>query len=603
MVDITNRVEQAERLKSLDPLSREARYTEINDQARRLSELDSEVLSHRNDFLHPNLNVEDLTKVKVMLPLINSRGRNPPRFFVNADLRAADLGVYNLYLFLVNWCRALLQDIQIATIWMLPIKPEPLLLVKTSDNTTIASIAMETPYILPSKLDFNRLRAIVTAKRLSADDYIHDLMEIPGIFADAMMEASDHRFERLLNDDGKASSSMGTQEFCENVTRHVFHRVSELPGGIGTTHLVGRGSSESEDLMIRLFEIVFTPEKQTSQSLPAIMDEIEHIIEQDLELKANITPWVSRALSDLGLIIRLGHELALYLLWATGFPMDMEVHKDWLKNDLQDRCAELHKTDHYIASAFRSLKALGDPTDVRYNYPCDQRRTKKVTEAMQTAEVKLDYFWTKLDYEYRRVSHSTLKQSVGHIFTNIRTVEKIPDWIAPVRLAKVFPKSFQATTIPQFSINETTSSFVTPEEKIKPKIRGEPNPSANLVEDIPDARPSEPKERIYKLKARALKVFKVLFFQPSESNIPGVLPWTEFKYAMVATGFNVQKLHGSACQSTPPSTDEYEGKHRIQFHEPHSPGITANIPFYIARSMGRRLNCTYGWHGGMFVSE
>lgn len=808
MVDITNRIEEAERLKSLNPLSCEVEYTEINILAQRLSkvildnyrvlrrivecreealrqrwtkksnaqrrkilqdcdvklsethradytqlfrwqanpaedpissmQLNSEILSHRNDFLHPNLNVEDLTKVKSMLLLINSRGRNPLHLFADADLRAADLGFVggflplkylkdhtlllegesaetygrlfrwtdkkmkerilagfqylphegllileiqqNVYSFPVNWCEALLQDSDIATIWGLSIEPEPPLLVQTSDNTTIASIAMETPYRLPSKLDFNRLRAVVTAKRLSAEDYIHDLKENPGIFADAMIEASDHRLERILDDEGKASSSIGTPEFWENVTRNVvvdayfgmiswdiiskqlerlamlqgkyaafihpenclpeeflkellsfknvlefiqvgsrsnltqglpaslpfrhrFHRVSEISGCIEATQRVGKGFSKSEDLMIQLFEIMFTPERQKSLSLPAIMDDIEHIIEQDLELKAKITPWVSRALSDLGLIIRFGHEIDLYLPWATGFPRGMETHKDWLKSDLQDRCAELHKTDHYMTSSFRSLKALGDPTDERYNYPCDQRRTKKITEAMQSAEVKLDYFWTKLEYEYRRVSGSTLKQTIGHIFTNMRTIERTPDWVAPVRPAKVFPKSFQAPTIPQFFNNEPISNFVVPREKIKPKTRGEPTSFANIVGDTSEVALSEPKERIYKLKARALKVFKVLFFQPSESNIPGDLPWTEFKYAMVAMGFNVHKLDGSACQFTPPSTDEYEGKHRIQFHEPHSPGSTAKIPFHIARSMGRRLNYTYGWHGGMFMSE
>ncbi|TGO37999.1 hypothetical protein BHYA_0084g00300 [Botrytis hyacinthi] len=707
MVDITNRIEGAERLRSLNPLSREVRYTEINDLARRPSggildnyrvlrriiECREEALQqrwtkksnpqrrkilqdynvkssemhradyaqllrcHRNDFLHPNLNVEDLTKVKSMLLLINSRGRNPPHLFGNADLRAADLGVvggflplqfledhtlllegesvetygrlvrwtdkkmkerilagfqylphedllileiqYNLYLFLVNWCQALLQDIEIATIWMLPIEPEPPLLVKTSDNTTIALMAMEKPYRLPSRLDFNRLQAVVTTKRLSAEDYIHNLRENPGIFADAMMEASDHRLERVLDDEGKASLSIGTPDFWENVTRrvvvdayfdiiswditgkqlerlailqgkyaacihpenclpeellkellsfksvleflqvgsrsnltqrlpasltfrHKFHQVSELPDCVEANQRVGRGFSKSEDLIIQLFEIMFTPERQTSLSIPAIMDEIEHTIEQDLELKAKITPWVSRALSDLGLIIRLGHELDLYLPWATGFPMDMEVHKDWLKNDLQDPCAELHKTDHYIKSAFQSLETLGDPRDGRYNYPCYQRPTKKITEAMQSAE------------------------SIGHISNNIRTVERTPDWVAQARPARVFPKSFQAPIIPQFSFNETIYSFVSPEEKIKPKTRGVPNPSASLVEDISDAPPSEPKEKDYNLKSRALKLFKVLFFQPSESDIPGDLPWTEFKYAMVAMGFSVHKLDGSA---------------------------------------------------------
>ncbi|TGO25495.1 hypothetical protein BPAE_0079g00430 [Botrytis paeoniae] len=808
MVDITNRIGEAERLKSLNRLSCEVKYTEINDPTRRTSEvildnyrvlrrlieckeealrerwtkksnaqrrkifqdcgiklsethradykqllrwqvnpdtdpisaiqLTSEILSHRNDFLHPHLNVEDLTKVKSMLLLINSRGRNPPHLFANADLRAADLGVvngflslqflkdhtlllegesaetygrlvrwtdkkmkerilagfqhlphegllileiqYNLYLFLVNWCQALLQDIEIATIWRLPTEPEPPLLVKTSDNTTIASIAMETPYRLPSKLDFNRLRAVVTAKRLGAEDYIHDLREDPGIFADAMMEASDHRVERVLDDEGKAGSSIGTPGFWEDVTRcvvadaysdiiswdiiskqlerlamlqgkyaafihpqnglpeeflkellsfkkvlkfiqtgprnnltqglpaslpfrHKFHRLSGISGCGEATQRVGRGFSKSEDLMIHLFEIIFTPGKQKAISLPAIMDEIEHMIEQDLELKAKITPWVSRLLSNLGLIVRLGHELDLYLPWATGFPMDMETHKDWLRNNLRDRCSVLHKTEHYITFAFESLKGLGDPTDGRYRYPCDQRRTKKITEAIQSAEGKLDYFWTKLDFEYRRVSRNALNKSVGHIFTKIRTIERTPDWIAPTRPARVFPKSFQAPTIPQFSPNEPITSFVAPREKIKPKTRGEPTSYASIVEDTLEVLPSKPKERIYKLKARALKVFKVLFFQPSESNIPGGLPWTEFKYAMVAMGFSVHKLDGSACQFTPPSTDEYGGKHGIQFHEPHSPGSTARISFHVARSMGRRLNYTYGWHGGMFVSE
>ncbi|KAF7940532.1 uncharacterized protein EAE98_000659 [Botrytis deweyae] len=341
---------------------------------------------------------------------------------------------------------------------------------------------METPYRLPSELDFNRLRAVVTAKRLSAEDYIHDLREGPGIFADAMMEASDHRLERVLNDEGRAGL-FGLP--ASLIFRDEFHRGSEISGCEEATQRVDRGFSKSEDLMIKLFETIFSREKKTSLSLPAIMDEIEQMIEQYLELKAKITP----------------------------------------------------------------------------------------------------LFWTKLDFEYRRVSRRTLNKSVGHIFTNVRTVERTPDWIAPSRPVRVFPKSFQAPTIPQFSTNELISSFVAPREKIKPKTRGEPTSSVSIVEDTSEVLPSKPKEQIYKLKARALKVFKVLFFQPSESKIPGDLPWTEFNYAMVAMGFSVHKLDGSACQFTPPSTEEYEGRHGIQVHEPHSPGSTAKIPFHLARSM------------------
>jgi hypothetical protein len=38
----------------------------------------------------------------------------------------------------------------------------------------------------------------------------------------------------------------------------------------------------------------------------------------------------------------------------------------------------------------------------------------------------------------------------------------------------------------------------------------------------------------------------------------------------------------------------------INFHEPHPNG---KIPFTVARRHGRRLNRSYGWHGGMFVLE
>ncbi|TEY37780.1 hypothetical protein BOTCAL_0509g00060 [Botryotinia calthae] len=798
MVNIINRIEEADRLQSLNPSSYEATYTEINDRAREISTkvLDnyqilrciidrkeralrqhwknksnaqrhyaqffrwqlnpdkdsaSDNVSHRNDYMHPQLNVEDLIKVKSMLLLINSRGRNPPHIFANADLRAADLGVIsgalplrflkdhnlllegestetygrlvpwtdekmkqkilagfghlphqgllileiqdNLYLFLVSWCKALLQGIEIATIWRLPIEPEPPLLVEASGDTAIASIAMETPYRLPSKLDLNRMQAVVTAKRLSSEDYIHDLREDPGLFADALMEESEHRLERVLDDEGRAHSSIGTPEFWEDVSlglvrdaycnligwdiaskqverlailkeKYAFlshtrndlpeellkellsiknvlkalnaayknrgiggistslpfrHQFRQVPGTSGNALSVERISKENttvvdiqkEDLMIYLLGLIFDPEKHTTLGQSAAMDEIEHMIEQDHQLKAKITPRVSRVLSDVGLIVRIENELDLCLLWTTGLPTDMEIHKDWLDEDLLARCRVLAIAVSHMKQAFHILGALGDPTDGRYNYPCEQRRTKKITEAMQSAERKLDYFWNKLGYDFRRATcisrktiPTTLNQSVSHIFTNFRTVERTPDWVAPARPVKIFPTSLQTPIdIPQSSNNEPISSFVAPQEKIKPKTRRVHDSSGSLAEDNPELPPSEPKERIYKLKARGLKVFKVLFFQPSETNLPGDLPWTEFKYAMAAMGFSVHKLDGSTCHFIPPSTDEYIGKHGIQFHEPHSPGSAAKLHFHVARAMGKRLKNTYGWHGGMFVGE
>lgn len=102
---------------------------------------------------------------------------------------------------------------------------------------------------------------------------------------------------------------------------------------------------------------------------------------------------------------------------------------------------------------------------------------------------------------------------------------------------------------------------------------------------------------MFSVDARALKVFRTLFYTPSTSNTPGEVKWDDFLWAMTCTHFRPEKLHGSAWQFTPNGLDV---ETPIQFHEPHG-SMNGKIPFFVARRHGRRLNRNYGWHGGMFV--
>ena len=129
--------------------------------------------------------------------------------------------------------------------------------------------------------------------------------------------------------------------------------------------------------------------------------------------------------------------------------------------------------------------------------------------------------------------------------------------------------------------------------KVKWKTRGSTSFATTTAEQI--APPVE--ENSFTLKSRAFKVFKALFFQPSQPDVPGEISWADFLYAMAATGFAPEKLYGSVWQFTPTTLDVERG---IQFHEPHPIG---KIPFRNARRVGRRLNRAYGWHGGMFILE
>lgn len=132
------------------------------------------------------------------------------------------------------------------------------------------------------------------------------------------------------------------------------------------------------------------------------------------------------------------------------------------------------------------------------------------------------------------------------------------------------------------------------QEKSKQKTRGTAVPeSAPDLENVDtatvDSQPTFP------VDARALKVFKTLFYTPSPGSTPGEISWIDFVYALGTTGFRAEKLYGSVWQFSPTKLDV---ERAIQFHEPHP---EKKIAFFTARRHGRRLNRAYGWHGGMFV--
>lgn len=695
------------------------------------SQLQTKGTKSRDAYLWPYLNVQDLVRGKTFLLLINSRGRHPPHVFANSDHHATKLGrvsgammpaFLNLYTMLlegetvetygrlVSWdededammktfnglahlpgsglwileiqqrllhllvkcCEALLHDIDAdSLISGATIKPEPpLIQTENSEWSTIASVAAEAPYRLPSQLDFNRLKSIVEARRMSAEDYIRDLREDPGYFADIMRDWSEHRQEKLLDTFGHrhpwldkplfweyiignaVSDAYGSLIVWENIERQLTHLASlqkkymaqitptkQLPSEYMKALLTLRyaltqmqkspidqlkmaipasppfrskfireppvpGSSmiyvrskSGEDEMMWLLNNLWNDRQLFLLGLPAVVDEIESKIERDPIEKAKFSALVTRIFSDLGLIARIYHELEIYLPWADGYDNALGEYKDEIEKDFPRQLS-------LIASLTNNLKAtglanFGSPAEGRFHYPSDKRRNKQTTESMRKAEHNLDEFWQKIDDVYRRNTGETLTQAVQHLCTSTRALERTPEWIEPTNVPKTKSQDKtgrnEPSSIPQFDTDDV-SKFVAPQPKSKPKTRGtviaaEPTSPEAPVATTTDVQPT------FRLKARAIKVFKVLFWQPSQNDLPGEIPWADFLYAMTSTGFAVEKQYGSVWQFTPTTLDV---EHSIQFHEPHP---SAKIPFRNARRIGRRLNRSYGWHGGMFVLE
>ncbi|KAF7893650.1 uncharacterized protein EAF02_001188 [Botrytis sinoallii] len=699
------------------------------------SQLKTKGTKYREAYLWPYLNVEDLVRGKTFLLLINSRGRHPPHVFAHTDFQATQLGrvsaatmpaflnvhtmllegeTVKTYGRLISWdededammdtfaglahlpgsglmileiqqrllhllvkcCEALLHDIDSdSLISEASIKPEPPLLTDGSDWSTIAAVAAEAPYRLPSKLDFHRLQVIVEARRISAEDYIRDLREDPGYFAEVLGDWSEHRQEKLLDTFGNrhptldrplfweyvignvVSDAYGALIVWENVAQQLKHLAflqkkyaskitpkKQLPpeymkalltlryslnqmakGPIrnlkmavpasppyrskfvrdpqvpGSTMIQVR-SKGGQDEMMWLFNSLWNDQQLFLMTLPTLVDEIESRIERDPNEKAKFSALVARIFSDLGLISRIYHELDIYLPWAAGYDNALVEHKDQIEKEFPKQLSLLASVDRHLKAT--GLAKFGSPAEGRFHYPSDKRRNKQNTESMRKAEHNLDEFWQKMDEVYQRNTGQTLTQAVKHICTAVRPLERTPEWVEPMKVPKPKPQDSngrdEVISIPQFD-SEDTTKFIAPQPKSKPKTRGPAittESSTTLAVAPATASTLTPgSQSTFKLKARAIKVFKILFWQPSLNDLPGEIPWADFLYAMTSTGFAAEKQYGSVWQFTP---TKLNAERSIQFHEPHPSG---KIAFRTARRMGRRLGRSYGWEGGMFVLE
>lgn len=235
---------------------------------------------HRDPFVWPSINQEDLCKPKTLLILLNARGRHCPSDFAGRDCETLNLGkatnaiipivvsqstmilngakgpneygrilaweehpyAYHLkstkkqflpeegfiileaqerlLSFLVNCCHQILHDIPKETMTSdtYPIKPQPQLPTE-ADSTGFDSLAVvmaETPYRAPAQLDLERIEALLCARRSAAEDHLWSLREDPGYFSDTFQELAEHRKEMIKYSSGEAHPML------DKTRKHIF---------------------------------------------------------------------------------------------------------------------------------------------------------------------------------------------------------------------------------------------------------------------------------------------------------------------------------------------------------------------------------------------
>ncbi|ERS96720.1 hypothetical protein HMPREF1624_06929 [Sporothrix schenckii ATCC 58251] len=330
------------------------------------------------------------------------------------------------------------------------------------------------------------------------------------------------------------------------------------------------------------------------------VDELERLIETEPEAKSLVSAHVAAFIGDLSIVAQCLAQIDLYQPWSSGFENHMVKYEDTVKRAVDAEHAPMIKIQAAVQdNSLADATKLGTPTGGRFAYPCEKRRTKENTEALRQAERNLDAFWACVDRHMYVKAGDLTGTATQTLLLQPRIVQRTAKWVEPVMPGngKGGKKgAAPANKTSSGSIGNPLSAFyfgvvekpsqgrlTASSSRDKAKIKTRPRPV------VQDTQPTMP------VDARALKVFRTLFFNADVSSTPGDVPWRDFLHAMTSTGFQAEKLYGSVWQFRLTALDI---ERSIQFHEPHPRG---KMTYEVARRVGRRLNRAYGWVSDMFV--
>ncbi|GKU22331.1 unnamed protein product [Fusarium langsethiae] len=190
---------------------------------------------------------------------------------------------------------------------------------------------------------------------------------------------------------------------------------------------------------------------------------------------------------------------------------------------------------------------LANRSGRRFKYPYEKRRTKDTVNALRQAEANLDAVWAEVD---------------GLIKTNMTQFndlalyqpEQTKEQGQPVADKDLWNLNRPLCNLFLGKSEKPSQKIENPvlwKRKTKAKTKGEL--SKTQTDNAPPVEVPEPeivdKQLKFVVDARALKVFRNLFYNPEVPSPPGEIAWDDFLHAMASTGFQIEKLPLSAAAS------------------------------------------------------
>ena len=320
--------------------------------------------------------------------------------------------------------------------------------------------------------------------------------------------------------------------------RSFYHRYGPLPGKTLVAISLRRKSVIQEDRVLWLFHSISTVKRLNDIRLSPLMEELERSIQEDVKQKERITPLIAQTLSDLAVIAEISRQLSLFQPWAAGMEVKADSHRDMYAKKFEGNFIITDFVKDFDGM-FTPLSRLGKPSDGRFTYPTNQRKTKTTTEAMRKAEQNLDLFWSSIDAHFANKS-PRLKVVKSHMLGR-RQFQRTPEWVESTIEKEKTSLVQSYIPLPRLNLTEEDDArFNSPAaidaHKIKtrgpalirnqhsdPGLGSEPEPTC--AKRFQEIHPS------FTVSKRVFKTFMTLFHNPSEPNQPGEIPWLDFLHA------------------------------------------------------------------------
>ncbi|KAI6773236.1 hypothetical protein HG531_000085 [Fusarium graminearum] len=358
------------------------------------------------------------------------------------------------------------------------------------------------------------------------------------------------------------------QEFeCSPPMRWLYRR-TKSPGGedVCSESRWGARTDFTEDhkSLLYILEILSLDEEAWMRQ-STLVDELERLLKSKPDVDRLISAHVYNSISYLSVVSQCAKQIELYQPWARHYFYQKMFARRYERDYSEEHEAEL-KSAIEMVKVIRGrqipLHRLGwtvNPSGGKFKYPYEKRRNKDTVNALRQAEANLDVVWAELD-RLTKTNKTHYKDLTLYSLLS-RTLRRTPEWVEPEQTKKkgqpsgtdkdlVFLNRPLSNLFLGQSEQETLKTGLSGKKKSKEKAKGEPAEAQHV--DTPPVEVPEPenvdKQLTFTVDARALKVFRTLFFNPEVTSSPGVIAWNDFLHAMALTGFQIEKQYGSVWQ-------------------------------------------------------